>query len=156
MSNFEKITETTGAEGQLSGIINDFNVYLNGKGPDGILFRNVKKVILPKTSAYENGREEPADMKLVFGGCEEAAEIIKLMGKKCKLEIRAAATSLEKSGKAELHGHRHILEAVPMELELSPLERMAAMAVTIGLRVFHYTATVGDTELWDFEWTEQG
>ena len=84
-----------------NGICNEFNVYLNGKGPNGKNLRNIKKVILPKISADEEGRIEPADMKLVFGGCEDAAEIVNLLGEKCKLEIRAAVENWNYNGKVE-------------------------------------------------------
>lgn len=71
------------------GTCNEFNVYLNGKGPDGKALRNIKRVIMPTVSVHENRQTEPMDMKLVFGGCEDVAEIVALMGKKCKLEVRA-------------------------------------------------------------------
>ena len=138
------------------GTCNEFNVYLNGKGPDGKALRNIKRVIMPTVSTYENGQPEPMDMKLVFGGCEDAAEIIKLLGKKCKLEIRAAVESRNKTGQAEYHGHRYILEAVPLELKPEPLKRLGGTGVTIGFLVHRYTATAGGTELWSFEWGAQG
>lgn len=138
------------------GTCNEFNVYLNGKGPDGKVLRNIKRVIMPTVSTYENGQQaEPMDMKLVFGGCEDAAEIVALLGKKCKLEVRAAVESWNKTGQAEYHGHRYILEAVPLELKPEPLKRLGGTGVTIGFLVYRYTATVGDTELWSFEWGTQ-
>lgn len=138
-----------------SGICNDFNVYLNGKGPDGKTLRNIKKVIMPTVSAYENGQTEPMDMKLVFGGCDDAAEIVALFGKKCKLEVRAAVERWNQSGQIEFHGHSYILEAVPLEIDTDTVKRGAGLGLTIGFLVYRYTATVGDTQLWDFEWKEQ-
>lgn len=138
------------------GTCNEFNVYLNGKGPNGKALRNIKRVIMPTVSTYENGQQaEPMDMKLVFGGCEDAAEIVALLGKKCKLEVRAAVENWSQTGRIEYHGHRYILEAVPLELKPEPLKRLGGTGVTIGFLVYRYTATVGDTELWSFEWGTQ-
>lgn len=138
-----------------NGICNAFNVYLNGKGPDGKTMRNIKRVIMPTVSTHENGQTEPMDMKLVFGGCEDAAEIVALMGKKCKLEIRAAVENRNQNGQVEFHGHSYILEAVPMEIDTDTVKRWAGLGLTIGFLVYRYTATVGDTQLWDFEWKGQ-
>ncbi len=55
-----------------SAVCNNFNVYLNGKGPDGKILHNINKVILP---TVENEQKDPMDMKLVFDGCKDAAEI---------------------------------------------------------------------------------
>lgn len=90
-----------------------------------------------------------------FGGCEDAAEIVALLGKKCKLEVRAAVENWSQTGRIEYHGHRYILEAVPLELKPEPLKRLGGTGVTIGFLVYRYTATVGDTELWSFEWGTQ-
>ena len=138
------------------GTCNEFNVYLNGKGPDGKVLRNIKRVIMPTVSTDENGKMEQMGMQLVFGGCEDAAEIVALLGKKCKLEVRAAVENWSQGGQVEFHGLNYILEAVPLQLETDTVKRMAGLGLTIGLMVSRYTATVGDTQLWDFEWTEQG
>lgn len=164
MNNFEKDTKSPetlrpGAIIQMqkeecpaNGVCNGFNVYLNGKGPDGKILRNIKKVILPTVSTHENGRMEPMDMKLVFGGCEDAAEVIKLLGKKCKLEIRAAIENRNQDGQIEFHGHSYVLEAVPLELISNTLEMRARTGLTIWFLVYRYTATVEGAKLWDFEW----
>ena len=133
-----------------NGVYDEFNVYLNGKGQNGKILPNIKRVILPTVSAYKNGRLEPMGMKLVFGGCEDAAEIIKLLGKKCKLEVRAAVSNW-KNGQVEFHGHSYILEAEPFKIEPKPLKRRAGMELAVFLLVYRYTATVGEAELWDFE-----
>lgn len=137
------------------GTCNEFNVYLNGKGPDGKVLRNIKRVIMPTVSTYENGQTEPMDMKLVFGGCEDAAEIVALMGKKCKLEVRAAVENWNQDGRVDFHGYSYILEAVPLQIETDTVKRRAGLGLTIGFLVYRYTATVGDTQLWDFEWENQ-
>ena len=138
------------------GTCNEFNVYLNGKGPDGKALRNIKRVIMPTVSIHENRQTEPMDMKLVFGGCEDVAEIVALMGKKCKLEVRATVENRDQDGQIEFHGHSYILEAVPMQIETDTVKRLGGLGLTIGLLVYRYTATVEDTQLWDIEWTEQG
>ncbi len=138
-----------------NGVCSDFNVYLNGKGSDGKILRNIKRVILPTISSDEKGRIEPAGMKLVFGGCEDAAEIIKRLGEKCKLEIRAAVQNQSKTGQVEFHGHKYVLEAVPLEFESDPLKMRGTSDLTVSLLVYRYTATVEGTELWDFEWRNQ-
>lgn len=143
-------------ERRADGTCNAFNVYLNGKGPDGILLKNIERVILPKVYASDNGKSGPMAMKLVFGGCEDAAEIIKRLGKKCKLEIRAAVENWNYSGKKEYHGHSYILEAVPLELKLEPLERLGGTGVTIGFLVYRYTATIEGDQLWGLEWGTKG
>lgn len=139
-----------------AGTCNEFNVYLNGKGPDGKLLRNIKRVILPTVSTTENGQIDPMDMKLVFGGCEDAAEIVALLGKKCKLEVRAAVENWNHDGQVEYHGLSYILEAVPLQIDPDTVKRRAGLGLTIGFLVYRYTAAVGDTQLWDFEWTEKG
>ena len=96
------------------------------------------------------------DMKLVFGGCEDVAEIVALMGKKCKLEVRATVENRDQDGQIEFHRHSYILEAVPMQIETDTVKRLGGLGLTIGLLVYRYTATVEDTQLWDIEWTEQG
>lgn len=104
------------------GVCNDFNVYLNGKGPDGKILRNIKKVILPEVTHFKGGRLDPMGMKLVFGRCEDAAEIIKRLGEMCKLEIRAAVRGWE-NGQIEFHAHKYILEAiVPMSVAATRTE----------------------------------
>lgn len=138
-----------------NGVCREFNVYLNGKEPDKKL-HNIKRVIMPTVYTHENGQTDPMDMKLVFGGCEDAAEIVALLGKKCKLEVRAATENWNQSGQVEFHGLSYILEAVPLQLDTDTVKRQAGLGLTIGLLVYRYTATVGDTQLWDFEWTEQG
>ncbi|MEY8388832.1 hypothetical protein AALC17_16375 [Oscillospiraceae bacterium 38-13] len=143
-------------ERHADGTCNDFNVYLNGKGPGGKVLRNIKRVMMPTVSANENELAEPMDMKLVFGGCEDAAEIVALIGKKCKLEIRAAVENWSQGGQVEFHGLSYILEAVPLQIETDTVKRRAGLGLTIGFLVYRYTATVGDTQLWDFEWTENG
>jgi len=119
-----------------NGVCSDFNVYLNGKGPEGKVLRNIKRVILPTISSNEKGWIEPAGMKIVFGGCEDAAEIIKRLGEKCKLEIRAAVQNQNKTGQVEFHGHKYILEAVPLELESDPLEIRSTTGLTVSLLVY--------------------
>ena len=143
-------------ERHADGTCNDFNVYLNGKGPGGKVLRNIKRVMMPTISANENELVEPMDMKLVFGGCEDAAEIVALLGKKCKLEIRAAVENWSQGGQVEFHGLSYILEAVPLQIETDTVKRRAGLGLTIGFLVYRYTATVEDTQLWDFEWTEDG
>ena len=138
------------------GTCNEFNVYLNGKGPDGKVLRNIKRVIMPTVSTDENGKMEQMGMQLVFGGCEDAAEIVALLGKKCKLEIRAAVENWSQGGQVEFHGLSYILEAVPLQIETDTVKRRAGLGLTIGFLVYRYTATVGDTQLWDFEWAENG
>lgn len=143
-------------ERHADGTCNDFNVYLNGKGPDGKALRNIKRVIMPTVSTCENGQQtEPMEMQLVFGGCEDAAEIVALLGKKCKLEVRAAVENWSQGGQVEFHGLSYILEAVPLQIETDTVKRRAGLGLTIGFLVYRYTATAGDTQLWDFEWTEQ-
>ena len=143
-------------ERHADGTCNDFNVYLNGKGPGGKVLRNIKRVMMPTVSTNENELVEPMDMKLVFGGCEDAAEIVALLGKKCKLEIRAAVENWSQGGQVEFHGLSYILEAVPLQIETDTVKRRAGLGLTIGFLVYRYTATVEDTQLWDFEWTEDG
>ena len=143
-------------ERHADGTCNDFNVYLNGKGPGGKVLRNIKRVIMPTVSTDENGKMEQMGMQLVFGGCEDAAEIVALLGKKCKLEIRAAVENWSQGGQVEFHGLSYILEAVPLQIETDTVKRRAGLGLTIGFLVYRYTATVGDTQLWDFEWTEDG
>ncbi len=143
-------------ERHADGTCNDFNVYLNGKGPGGKVLRNIKRVIMPTVSTDENGKMEQMGMQLVFGGCEDAAEIVALLGKKCKLEIRAAVENWSQGGQVEFHGLSYILEAVPLQIETDTVKRRAGLGLTIGFLVYRYTATVEDTQLWDFEWTEDG
>ena len=143
-------------ERHADGTCNDFNVYLNGKGPGGKVLRNIKRVIMPTVSTDENGKMEQMGMQLVFGGCEDAAEIVALLGKKCKLEIRAAVENWSQGGQVEFHGLSYILEAVPLQIETDTVKRRAGLGLTIGFLVYRYTATVGDTQLWDFEWAENG
>ena len=133
------------------GVCNDFNVYLNGKGPDGKILRNIKKVILPEVTHFKGGRLDPMGMKLVFGRCEDAAEIIKRLGEMCKLEIRAAVRGWE-NGQIEFHAHKYILEATPFKIKQRTLKRLGGTGLEIWFQVDRYTATVGDVELWDFEW----
>lgn len=133
----------------------EFNAYLNGKGPDGKMLKRIKRVILPKVRTNKNGRADPAYMTLVIGRYEDAAEIINLLGKRCKLEIRAVFEDWGKTGKAEFHSIIHVLDAIPLEFKPVPLERLASMDIRIRFRVCRYTATIGDTKLWDFKWTER-
>lgn len=138
-------------ERPVDGMCDEFNVYLNGKGPDGKMLRNIKKVILPEVTHFNGGRLDPMGMKLVFGRCEDAAEIIKRLGEKCKLEIRAAVRGWV-NGQIEFHGYKYTLEATPFKIKPKPLKRQAGMGLEVWFQVDRYTATVGDTELWDFEW----
>ena len=142
-------------ERHADGTCNAFNVYLNGKGPDGKVLRNIKRVVMPTVSTTESGQLDPMNMRLVFGGCEDAAEIVALMGKKCKLEVRAAVENWSQSGQVEFHGLSYILEAVPLIIDTDTVKLRAGLGLTVGFLVYRYTATVGDTQLWDFEWTEQ-
>lgn len=143
-------------EHHADGTCNAFNVYLNGGGPNGKVLRNIKKVIMPTVSTTESGQLDPMEMRLVFGGCEDAVEIVALMGKKCKLEVRAAVENRNYGGQVEFHGLSYILEAVPLQIDTDTVRLRAGLGLTIGLLVYRYTATVGETQLWDFEWTEQG
>ena len=43
-------------ERHADGTCNDFNVYLNGKGPGGKVLSNIKRVIMPTVSTDENGK----------------------------------------------------------------------------------------------------
>lgn len=133
------------------GTCNEFNVYLNGKGPDGKLLR-VEEVILPTVSKRKDGRMDPMDLTLTFQSREYAADVIKELGEKCKLEIRAAVQHWNGTGGYVFHGHSYILEATPLIIEAEPLKRQGGTGLSVGFQVDRYTATVGDTELWDFEW----
>ncbi len=107
------------------GTCNEFNVYLNGKGPDGKVLRNIKRVIMPTVSTDENGKMEQMVMQLVFGGYEDAAEIVAFLGKKCKLEVRAAVENWSQGGQVEFYGLSYILEAVSLQIETDTVKRLA-------------------------------
>lgn len=138
----------------MNGACVGFNVYLNGKGPEGEKIRGVKKALMPTVVTREIGDMDEMSMELVLGGCEEAAEVIKKIGQKCKLEIRTVAKHWDGDGGPEYHGHCYILEAVPLEIKSVAIEKGKCAGLTIRFRVYRYTATMGKTKLWDFKWVK--
>ena len=47
------------------------------------------------------------------------------------------------------------MEAVPLIIDTDTVKLRAGLGLTVGFLVYRYTATVGDTQLWDFEWEDQ-
>ena len=151
----EMVVPIQDEERHADGTCNAFNVYLNGKGPDGKVLCSVERVILPAVTTRRGNLDKPMVAELVFGRIEDAAELIANMGGRCRLEIRAAIQNWNQTNAEwEFNGHRYILEGAPVEIEQEEIEKRSRAGLTVRFLAHHYTAAVEEKELWDFRYWE--